>query len=194
MGSRNIAVLRKLLWRNGVLLHRHDLGGTQSRTMSLALASGEVLQEEFERQARGWISVVRAEVLRLLLLLARDWEPSSPSADIAAASPRNLRRVMPAVDRVSADPGGHLQAEEAAASCGLSVAQFNRVFRQVMNMSYHEFVLRYRLAAAAKQVLATDVSLEEIAGRAGFCTSSRSHRDPGAPRFPPSWRRSLSGC
>lgn len=42
IGKRNFVMLRKLLWKNGVLLKAHDVGGRESRTMSLDLASGEV--------------------------------------------------------------------------------------------------------------------------------------------------------
>jgi len=43
IGKRNFIVLRKLLWKNGVLLKAHDVGGNQSRTMSLNLSTGEVI-------------------------------------------------------------------------------------------------------------------------------------------------------
>ena len=41
IGKRNVIALRKLLWKNGVLLHAHDVGGVQtSRTVYLEVASG----------------------------------------------------------------------------------------------------------------------------------------------------------
>lgn len=40
IGKRNILMLRKILWRNGVLLRAEDVGGTRSRNMSLNLESG----------------------------------------------------------------------------------------------------------------------------------------------------------
>lgn len=42
IGKRNLVVLRKLLWKNGVLLQAEDVGGRESRTMSLTIGSGEV--------------------------------------------------------------------------------------------------------------------------------------------------------
>jgi chemotaxis protein CheD len=42
IGKRNFVMLRKLLWKNGVLLQAHDVGGTHCRTMMLDLGSGEV--------------------------------------------------------------------------------------------------------------------------------------------------------
>jgi chemotaxis protein CheD len=43
IGKRNVTALRKLLWKNGVLLKASDVGGTKSRTMTLEIGSGEVL-------------------------------------------------------------------------------------------------------------------------------------------------------
>jgi chemotaxis protein CheD len=42
IGKRNFVILRKLLWQNGVLLNAHDVGGRDSRTMSLTIGSGAV--------------------------------------------------------------------------------------------------------------------------------------------------------
>lgn len=44
IGKRNLLALRKLLWKNGVMIHAEDTGGCQkSRTMSVAVGSGLVL-------------------------------------------------------------------------------------------------------------------------------------------------------
>ena len=43
IGKRNILMLRKLLWKNGVMIKAEEVGGHTARTMSLALADGEVL-------------------------------------------------------------------------------------------------------------------------------------------------------
>jgi chemotaxis protein CheD len=42
IGKRNFVMLRKLLWKNGVLLKSSDVAGTHSRTMSLDIATGKV--------------------------------------------------------------------------------------------------------------------------------------------------------
>lgn len=41
IGKRNIVRLRELFWKNGVLLTAEDVGGSHSRTLSLALDTGE---------------------------------------------------------------------------------------------------------------------------------------------------------
>jgi chemotaxis protein CheD len=43
IGKRNVTVLRSLLWKNGIILKNSDFGGNLARTMSLDIATGEVL-------------------------------------------------------------------------------------------------------------------------------------------------------
>lgn len=42
IGKRNYAALRKMFWRNGVLIDAEDIGGTVNRTMRLSIATGEL--------------------------------------------------------------------------------------------------------------------------------------------------------
>ena len=42
IGQRNITMLRKLLWKNGVLMRKHDFGGNEPRHLSLDVRTGEV--------------------------------------------------------------------------------------------------------------------------------------------------------
>jgi len=44
IGKRNLIVLRKLLWKNGVLIHAQDVGGVRVwRTLALDVGSGRVM-------------------------------------------------------------------------------------------------------------------------------------------------------
>lgn len=42
IGKRNFLMLKKLLWKNNVLLRAHDIGGNYARTMTLDISTGEV--------------------------------------------------------------------------------------------------------------------------------------------------------
>jgi chemotaxis protein CheD len=42
IGKRNLIILRKLLWKNGLLMKSYDVGGSNSRTMSLEIGTGTV--------------------------------------------------------------------------------------------------------------------------------------------------------
>lgn len=47
IGKNNFLMLRKLFWKNGVLIQAQDVGGRNSRTMSLFIATGEVRIRSF---------------------------------------------------------------------------------------------------------------------------------------------------
>ena len=40
IGERNYTVLKKLLWKNNILLEAEDIGGTKSRTVNFDISSG----------------------------------------------------------------------------------------------------------------------------------------------------------
>ena len=42
IGKRNFMALKKLLWKNGVLLKAHDVGGDRSRTVVIEVGTGTV--------------------------------------------------------------------------------------------------------------------------------------------------------
>lgn len=43
IGERNHIVLKKLLWKNNILLESEDIGGTSSRTVSFDLNTGQIV-------------------------------------------------------------------------------------------------------------------------------------------------------
>ena len=43
IGERNYTVLKKLLWKNNILLEAEDVGGTASRTVYFDMATGETV-------------------------------------------------------------------------------------------------------------------------------------------------------
>jgi len=42
IGKRNHSAMRKIFWKAGVIVHREEIGGTSSRTVSIEVASGRV--------------------------------------------------------------------------------------------------------------------------------------------------------
>ena len=52
IGKRNYLALKKILWKNGVMIQAEEVGGTQGRTMNLGLADGEVTIKKFNETTR----------------------------------------------------------------------------------------------------------------------------------------------
>jgi chemotaxis protein CheD len=42
IGKRNMVALRRILWKNNVMITSHDVGGSVSRTVTLNVATGDV--------------------------------------------------------------------------------------------------------------------------------------------------------
>ena len=42
IGERNFTILKKILWKNNILLSSNDVGGTKSRTVYFELSTGEI--------------------------------------------------------------------------------------------------------------------------------------------------------
>ncbi len=139
------------------------------------LGIGQELQHEVATRGNGWVGAVRINLLRMLLLLAREWSPESHGAPGKTRS-RQLLRLVPALTLVYTRLGQRTAIPEAAATCNLSITQFSRVFRETMGVSFGEFCLRARLAAAAGHLLDGNDSLQSIATQTGFNDASHLHR------------------
>ena len=140
-----------------------------------ALAIADELRGEMRERRRGWLAAVRLGILRLLLMLSRDWEPSDHVGRGRTVRTGNLEKIMPAVRLVQSHPTRRLSLKEAAATCGLSVSQFGYLFRHLMGLSFGKFCMRARLAYVAQLLLTTDLSVEAIADVAAFADASHLH-------------------
>ena len=148
---------------------------TTSQMREEALEIAHRLRREMRDRRRGWLAAVRLGILRLLLMLSREWQPPEQPGRGHAVRTGNLAKVMPAVRLVHSHPARRLSLVEAAAACGLSVSQFGYVFRHVMGLSFGKFCMRARLAYVAQLLLSTDLSVEAIAQAAGFADASHLH-------------------
>jgi len=140
-----------------------------------ALSIAKEIRREMRERSRGWLASIRLSILRLLLMLSREWDPVSPSGRDRTVRTGNLPKVMPAVRLVHSHPTRRLSLREAAETCDLSISQFGYVFRNVMGLSFGKFCRRARLAYVAQLMLTTDLSVEAIAGAAGFADASHLH-------------------
>ena len=56
IGERNFATLRKILWKNGILISAQDVGGTIARTMKLDMKTGKTT---LRSQGKEWVMDVK---------------------------------------------------------------------------------------------------------------------------------------
>jgi len=139
------------------------------------LAIGRELQREIVQKPRYWKSAVRINLVRLLFLLSRGWDPPAPPAGPRSGA-TDLTRIMPALTLLRTEPGRRVTLAEAASACGLSPTRFSVVFHHTLGTSFSKFALRGRLAFVARLLLSSDLSIEDVAAAAGFVDASHLHR------------------
>ncbi|MBA2479469.1 MAG: helix-turn-helix transcriptional regulator [Planctomycetes bacterium] len=108
----------------------------------------------------------RVLLMELLLMLDREW--SYAPADRV---PAHVAGVDQAVQLVFEHRRG-ITAQDAARRCGFSRNHFNRLFTELMGMSFAKFSLRYRLSGVASQLVRTPDPLKAIAPVWGFTDAS----------------------
>ena len=133
------------------------------------------MAEEAERKPPDWEYMIRLNLLQLLCVLKREWSPSNEEAREPGAYAGALARLMPALTRLCADPLDRLTLSQAAAVCGLGVSWFSELFRKTMGVTFAQFRLRARLTHAARLLVETDLSIEDVAARCGFDDRSNFH-------------------
>ncbi len=76
------------------------------------------------------------------------------------------------IDYLSQNPDSLLSIEELAERFGISGRQLHRQFREILQISPQEFLLRNRIHAAAIELRKGDLPLIELASKYGFCDQS----------------------
>jgi AraC-like DNA-binding protein len=152
---------------------RPRVSSAEMRRQTLTI--GSLLRSEIEEQRPRWQSVVRLELLHLLIELSRGWH-ARDMPDGRHMGPGGLARIMPALSLAHSLPWRRVSLPEAAAACGLSVSRFHTLFTQTMGMKFRDFCLRARVSFAAHRMLNTDKTIAAIASEAGFADGSHLNR------------------
>lgn len=108
-----------------------------------------------------------AYLCQLLIHLARK-SRSLPKLENQSAP--GLRRLAPAMERIHADAGcgARSRVSELAQACGLSLAQFRRVFLATTGVSPQAYVIGCNMRRAQRLLLTTDRTVLDIALETGF--------------------------
>lgn len=62
----------------------------------------------------------------------------------------------------------NISIEEVADACGLGRAYFSKVFKTVLGVTPHDFLLKYRIQKAQSLLLSTNYSVNEVASKVGY--------------------------
>lgn len=77
-------------------------------------------------------------------------------------------KLAPAIHYVQQHYAEHFYSDTVARMCGISATHFSRAFKQAFNITFQDFVLRYRIAEACRQLRAPNAVITDVAGNVGF--------------------------
>jgi len=141
--------------------------GTASPLAALFL---EVCREYALRPA-AWEITFHAHVVELVLGLIREFDPK-PLDAMPTARLLEMRRLLPALDAMRADLAHPPAIVDLAGRCGLSPAQFRRVFQRALGSPPVVYLRRLRMEEASRLLRHTDATLEVIAVKVGYADPS----------------------
>lgn len=140
------------------------------------------LREEVCHPGFGSEVMIDALALQLGVELQRHYRAGSVPRKSCALAAWRLRRIEERI-RHCDEPVG---LSELASLCSLSVRQLSRSFRESQGLSLGQYIARIRIEKA-KQALAGERSIKQLAGQLGFCsTAAFSHAFRKATGLTPS--------
>ncbi|WP_374274125.1 AraC family transcriptional regulator [Brevundimonas sp.] len=124
----------------------------------------------------GWLeagadAATRRNLAELMLRALAD-QPRAEAGRAEAADGEGIGRLMPAIQRLRADPARPPTIEQAARACNLSPAYFSRRFKAALGAGFSDYSRVYRLHLAARRLLEGEDAIAAIAWATGFATPS----------------------
>ncbi|MCG3769943.1 MAG: HTH-type transcriptional regulator ChbR [Nitrosomonadaceae bacterium] len=123
----------------------------------------------------GRLQCLRSLVTLAVISLVRDHVPEAGEM-LRREQAMQIRRLLPAVRILREDLGAHLSVENLALCCGLSVAQFRRLFCASFDMSPSQYIQRMRVREACRLLYYSDNTVSEICLRIGYEQPSHFHK------------------
>lgn len=155
---------------------RPQTAGEARRAM---LELGLKIKECLTKKGKRTWEWLRVYVMEAILLATEQWSEEKLSSPAPVGSLAELGQAAGHLNRVLCqffDNRGKMTTGEAAKICGLNRNAFGRMFHGLMGLPFADFVLRYRLDAAASSLHQTDESVKSIALYWGFADTSHFDR------------------
>ncbi|MGQ4601126.1 cupin domain-containing protein [Nocardia sp. R6R-6] len=113
-----------------------------------------------------------AEILLILALRLETHDSSGPPGFRALADPL----IAPAITLIHADPGHSWSVAALASACGLSRSAFAARFAEAVGETPHSYLIRWRMATAAKLLATTDLAVARVATAVGYISEAAFRR------------------
>jgi AraC-like DNA-binding protein len=89
--------------------------------------------------------------------------------EVRFRAPREEKKVLqPAINYLEIHYNGKISEETLAGLCDLSPSKFSRLFRQTFDITFQEYLIRYRLKQSCRLLLNPVASIADVAFSVGF--------------------------
>lgn len=162
--------LRQFLISDGKKINNHIKGDKR-----LGVIISRVV-EEMREEKPYYRLIVKNLMSEFFALLLRDYVSDAMSPNTDLFDLKSVRVISPALAKIHSAYGEKLKVEELAELCFVSKYHFCRVFKQVMNMTVMQYLIKYRIDMADAMLNSTDKSVGEIIALCGFNDESYFYR------------------
>lgn len=162
--------LRQILICDGKKINNHI-----SNDKRLSVIISRVF-EEMQAERPYYQLVVRSLMSEFFALLLRDYMNEEATSLSEKLDLKSIKAISPALARIHSDYGENLTVDELSELCFISKYHFCRVFKQVMNMTVVQYLVKYRIDMADAMLASTDKSVNEVGSLCGFNDESYFYR------------------
>lgn len=99
------------------------------------------------------------------------------AAEEANVSGNNMSHIAAALEYVAQNYSQEIRVSDLADICGMSETHFRRVFQSYVNMTPMDYVNLSRIQKACELLKKSDLSMDMVAARCGFATTSTFNRN-----------------
>lgn len=151
----------------GAWLHVRDRGEVYQHAFNTLL-------EEFQQRRTGFLGLLQAEILRIMVHMLRALE--APAEQPAAPNPGGDPAVIRIAERIRQRPAEALSAKRYAAEAGLSERHFRRLFKERFQMTFLEYVHKCRIEFCCERLSSSGEKVSVIARQAGYSDMKHFNR------------------
>lgn len=126
----------------------------------------EKIFKELENKQTGYYTVVRCNITQIIINMLRYFTMQNSAYEIPKKTLNDVRRQM--LDDLLHNRFRDISIDELACSIGVGVRQFDRIMKQLYNVSFKNKLLEIRLDNAKYLLKNTNLSVDEICNQTGF--------------------------
>ena len=157
---------------------RNLIESTDERTAEIYAVMEQILSEDKNRQ-NGYQYMIRADIIRILILLVRHYEQKDTfPQDNLNEKKEKIGRLEKTLNYINGHFMETITLEQAAALSYMSPTYFSGYFRKVTSRSFREYVTLLRLSKAQEliQTQKEDLNMTQVAMECGFHSMSNFYK------------------